>query len=95
MTLQENYGLSLSTVVELTRNGLEVIPELVRVILNNVMQAERTQYLQAKAYERTEERKGYANGYMPKRVRTKLGDSPLPFHKYEKVEYSLQQYRRE
>ena len=38
------------------------------------MQAERSQYLQAKAYERTEDRKGNANGYKPKTVRTKLGD---------------------
>jgi len=74
MTHQENYNLSSSTVEELTENGLEAIPELVRVILNSVMQAERSQYLQAKAYERTEDRKGNANGYKPKTVRTKLGD---------------------
>lgn len=74
MTHQENYNLSTPTIEELTQNGLEVIPELVRVILNSVMQAERSNYLQANAYERTEERKGHANGYKPKTVRTKLGD---------------------
>ncbi len=63
MTHQENYNLSSSTIEDLTRNGLEAIPELVRVILNSVMQAERLQYLQAKAYERTEDRQGHANGY--------------------------------
>ena len=63
MTHQENYNLSSSTVEELTRNGLEAIPELVRVILNSVMQAERSKYMQAKAYERTEDRKGHANGF--------------------------------
>jgi hypothetical protein len=55
MTHQENYNFSTSMIEELARNGLEVIPELVRVILNSVMQAERSQYLQAKAYERTED----------------------------------------
>ena len=74
MTYQENYNLSSSTVEELTRNGLEAIPELVRVILNSVMQAERSNYLQAEAYERTEDRKGHANGFKPKTVRTRLGD---------------------
>ena len=74
MTHQENYNLSTSMIEELAQNGLEVIPELVRVILNNVMQAERSQYLQAKAYERTEDRQGHANGYKPKTVRTRLGD---------------------
>ncbi|MFN2304663.1 MAG: transposase [Anaerolineales bacterium] len=42
--------------------------------VTSVMQAERSNYLQANAYERTEERKGHANGYKPKTVRTKLGD---------------------
>ena len=74
MTHQENHNLSTSMIEELAQNGLEVIPELVRVILNNVMQAERSQYLQAKAYERTEDRQGHANGYKPKTVRTRLGD---------------------
>ena len=74
MTHQENYNLSPSLIEELTQNGLEVIPELVRVMLNSAMQAERSQYLQAKAYERTEERTGHANGYKPKTVRSKLGD---------------------
>jgi hypothetical protein len=55
MTHQENYNLSTSMIEELAQNGLEVIPELVRVILNNVMQAERSQYLQVKAYDRAEE----------------------------------------
>ena len=74
MTHQENYNLSTSTIEDLTRNGLEAIPEMVRVILNSVMQAERSNHLQAKAYERTEDRQGHANGYKPKTVRTKLGD---------------------
>ncbi len=42
--------------------------------LNSVMRAERSQYLQAKAYERTEERQGHTNGNKPKTVRTKLDD---------------------
>jgi len=42
MTHQENYNLSTSAIEGLTRNGLEAIPELVRVILNSVMQAERS-----------------------------------------------------
>lgn len=74
MTHQENYNLSTSTSIieELAQNGLEVIHKLVRVILNSVMKAELSQYLQAKAYESTEDRQGHANGYKPKTVRTKL-----------------------
>jgi transposase-like protein len=54
--------------------GLEGIPELIRVIVNSAMQAEREQYLQAGRYERTEERIGHANGYKPKRVKTRVGE---------------------
>jgi hypothetical protein len=45
MTHQENYNLSTNTFEELTRNGLEAIPELVRVILNNVMQVPRVEFV--------------------------------------------------
>ena len=74
MTHQNNYNLSAGTIEEITRNGLEAVPELMRVLLNNIMQVERAEYLRAGEYERTEERKGYANGYKPKTVRTRLGE---------------------
>lgn len=74
MTHQNDYNLSAGTIEEMTRNGLEAIPELMRVLLNNIMQAERAKYLQAGEYERTENRKGHANGYKPKTVRTRVGE---------------------
>ena len=37
------------------------------------MKAEREQFLGANAHERTEERKGYANGYKPKEIQTRMG----------------------
>ncbi len=45
-----------------------------QVLINNAMQVERTKYLQAEEYERTAERKGHANGYKPKTVRTRIGE---------------------
>jgi transposase-like protein len=50
---------------------------MLRVLINQVMQAERSNYLQAGEYERTEERKGHANGYKPKTVRTLMGEITL------------------
>jgi putative transposase len=70
MTHQNNYTLSS----ELAEQGLEAVPELLRVLINNVMQVERSKYLQADEYERTEDRKGHANGYKPKTVRTRMGE---------------------
>jgi putative transposase len=70
MTHQNDYTLTK----ELAEKGLEAVPELLRVLINNVMQAERSKYLQAEQYERTEDRKGHANGYKPKTVRTRMGE---------------------
>jgi putative transposase len=74
MTHQNDYNLSAGTIEEISRNGLDAVPELMRVLLNSVMQAERAKYLQAGEYERTEDRKGHANGYKPKTVRTRMGE---------------------
>ncbi|MRS03600.1 IS256 family transposase [bacterium] len=70
MTHQENYTFA----EELAEKGLEALPEMMRVIVNQAMQAERSKYLQADEYERTEDRKGHANGFKPKTVRTRMGE---------------------
>lgn len=74
MTHQEDYNLSSDVIEELTQNGINAIPDLFKVLLNSAMQAERSKYLQANKYERTEERTGHANGYKPKTVKTRLGE---------------------
>ena len=43
------------------------------LLLNAAMKIEREQFLGAEAHERTEERKGYANGYKPKGLQTRMG----------------------
>ena len=74
MTHQENYNPTEKVVEQLAKNGWEAIPELIRILVNQAMQEERAHYLQAGEYERTEERKGYANGYKPKTVKTRVGE---------------------
>jgi len=70
MTHQNDYTF-LEDVAE---KGLEAVPEMMRVLINQAMQAERSKYMQAGEYERTEDRKGHANGYKPKTVRTRMGE---------------------
>lgn len=70
MTHQNDYTFSS----ELLEQGLDGIPELLRLIINQAMQAERAKFLQAGDYERTEERRGHANGYKPKTVQTRVGE---------------------
>jgi len=53
--------------------GTEGIKPVLEILLNTAMKVEREQFLGAGAHERTEERKGYANGYKPKEIQTRMG----------------------
>jgi len=48
-----------------------------RVLVNEAMRIERAAVLQAQPYERTSARQGYANGYKPKTLATRLGPLEL------------------
>ena len=74
MTHQNDYTFSSNLIEDLMSQGLDGVPELLRVFLNAAMQAEREKYLQAGSYERTDERQGYANGYKPKTMKTRVGE---------------------
>jgi len=74
MTRQPDCTLSDDVMRMIAEQGLDALPELIRIMLNAAMQAERQQYLRAAPYERTTERQGYANGYKPKTVTTRVGD---------------------
>lgn len=70
MTHQNDYTF----LEDLVEKGLEAVPEMMRVLINQAMQVERSKYLQAGEYERTEDRKGHANGFKPKTVKTRMGE---------------------
>lgn len=77
MTRSTDCTLSPELVELLTDQGLDALPELLRVIINAAMLAERQRHLNASLYERTPERRGYANGYKPKTITTRVG--PVTF----------------
>jgi putative transposase len=47
---------------------------MTRLLVNEAMRIERQTYLGARPFERTPERSGRANGYKPKKVKTRLGE---------------------
>ncbi len=57
--------------------GIDVFAEAMSQLMNVAMQAERAEVLAAEPYERTTERRGYANGYKDKTLRTRLGEVPV------------------
>lgn len=57
--------------------GLEGTARIMQALVNEAMKLERERALNAKPYERTEQREGYANGYKPKTVQTRYGKLEL------------------
>ena len=78
----------METVVELLQeNGLTQMAEVMRILLNEAMRIERSQVLEAEPYQRTEKRRGHANGYKPKTLATRLGEIELQVPQTRGVEF--------
>lgn len=81
-----------STVVEtvvqlLCESGLSQMAEAVRIMLNEAMRIERAQVIGADPYERSERRQGYANGFKPKTIETRLGPMTVQVPQARGVEF--------
>jgi transposase-like protein len=64
----------VETVVQLLcESGLSQMAEAVRIMLNEAMRLERSRVIEAEPYQRTDRRRGYANGFKPKTLDTRLG----------------------
>ena len=57
----------------LAREGFDGMREVLTTLLNEAMRLERTAYLKAEPHQRTPNRRGYANGFKPKTLDTRLG----------------------
>jgi transposase-like protein len=74
MIYKSDFTLPNEYLEQLTKQGLEGLPDLIRVLVNQAMQIERENYICAKPYERSEERQGHANGYKSKTIKTRVGE---------------------
>lgn len=77
MTYQSDFTLPSELLEHIAAQGFDVLPELIRIVINAAMQAERQQYLRAAPYQHTPDRRGHANGFKPKTVKTRLGKITL------------------
>ena len=62
MTYREDFTLPTELLEQVSQQGFDILPELIRIVVNAAMHAERQQYLKAAPYQRTPERETYANG---------------------------------
>jgi putative transposase len=73
-TTHRNQTDVIDTVLQLLLDhNQDALAQGFRHLVNEAMKAERSYALNAAPYERSEERLGYANGYKPKTVATRLG----------------------
>ncbi len=87
MTRQE-HSTAFDQIVELvTQNGTEAMAAAFATLLEAGMKIEREQALGARAYERTESRRGHANGYKPKTLDTRAGRVTVQVPKTRGIEF--------
>ena len=74
MTCPEENSIFYDVLKLLTADGFNGLGEAVRRLINEAMRLERQSHLGVGPYERSEDRQGYANGYKPKTVKTRVGE---------------------
>ena len=75
--MQDHQDKIITALMEqLIEKGPEGMAAAFTAVFDLAMRTERDQHLHARPYERSAERRGYANGYKPKKVDTHAGTLP-------------------
>ena len=73
-----HYQLTLaSDVLQRLFGENDQLAHLLEAVLNQVLEAQVAEHVQAEPYERTVERRGYRNGYKPRQLTTRVGTLAL------------------
>lgn len=80
----ESFQELLEVLIE---HGFDGMARAMQLLLNEAMKLERSAALGARPYERTAERRGYANGFKPKTVRSRVGALELAVPQTRGVEF--------
>lgn len=87
MTHLNHPDQELSPVQLLAEFGFDGMAEALTILLNEAMKLQRAEALGAGPYERSENRKGHANGFKPKTVKSRLGQLTLSIPQTRDVEF--------
>ena len=74
--------------------GFEGMASAIQILVNEAMKIERSETLRADPYERTDERRGYANDFKPKTLATRIGKLQLQVPQTRGVEFYPQSLER-
>src|SRR5260221_14711645 len=81
-------------VVQQLFRGESQLGQLLEAVLNQVLEAQVAEQLQAAPYERTEERQGYRNGYKPRQLTTRVGRLTLRVPQVREGVFSTELFAR-
>ena len=70
------------------------LAQLVSAVLDQILEAQVTEQLQAGRYERTERRQGYRNGTRPRRLTTRVGTVELQVPQVRDGQFSTELFAR-
>ena len=73
MTYQPDCTLPEGMLAQIADEGLDALPEAIRLLINAAMLLERQKFIGAGPYQRTPERQAHANGFKDKTIQTRLG----------------------
>ncbi len=71
----------------LSEHGFDGMAEAIEILMNEAMKLQRADALGAMPYQRSESRRGYANGFKPKTVNSRLGRLNLKVPQTRDVEF--------
>jgi putative transposase len=77
MTHQTHSSELNAAVQLLAEHGFEGMANAMQILFNEAMKIERSEYLNAAPYQRTNDRRSYANGFKDKTVNSRLGKLEL------------------
>ena len=77
MTHEEQSSNVSQAVQLLAEHGFEGMANAIQILFNEAMRLQRQDYIGAAPYERSDQRRAYANGFKPKTVNSRLGKLDL------------------
>lgn len=87
MTHLEDSNALIAVVELLAENGFDGMAEAMQILFNEAMKLQRSAALGAQPYERSDTRRGHANGFKPKTFGSRLGQLNLQIPQTRGVEF--------
>jgi putative transposase len=87
MTHQDDSNPLDQMIQVLDEYGFDGMARAIEILVNEAMKIERSAALGAEPYERTNHRRGYANGFKPKTLQTRVGQVELQVPQTRGVEF--------